>query len=424
MKANNKKSKISIHELLLNPNPKEKIKHDLYEFCQSAERIKGYLEMVKSPYTIGIYGGWGSGKTTLKNFIIEKIEEDSSKKICPVDFNAWQYEQQTGILIPLLSKLVKMAGFEPSKFKKLFSVFSMSLSDIFLKLATGSLLSVKDVTDFEKYADENFFKYSKYIDKVAEAKKEFQDLISQIIKKKEKEKTVIFIDELDRCNPENAIKLLESIKNFFNVDGCIFVILVDDEILTSYIDKKYEETKMDGYMYLDKIVNTKFGIPKIPQDKIKNLSREFDTDERFFSLSSKFNNARKISRIYEKIQLYNEGMEKFENNQRNLIEPKILPHEMKGSETKVCYYTTILLYEGYPKLYISLDGANQGFWRDLEAEIERYRSGRTEGGHEAIRRNLGLEPDEMKFLQHFFSIFKDFNHFMKYNYVLKELQII
>ncbi|MFQ6082267.1 MAG: P-loop NTPase fold protein, partial [Candidatus Aminicenantia bacterium] len=291
MELNQKKSKVSAEELILDPNPKITIKHDLYDFSEILELIKDYLEKIESPHPIGIYGGWGSGKTTLKNFIIESIENDPNTTIFPIDFNAWENEQQAGLLIPLLNKLFKTAGFKGEKAKKIFSVLTMSFSDIFLKLATVKLLSVKDFINFEKYVDENFLKYSEYFDKLGKARNDFKDLINQIIKNKKKGKVAIFVDELDRCNPDNAIRLLESIKNFFNVKGCVFIILVDDEILASYINKKYENTAMNGHLYLEKIVNTKFRIPKISLEKITKLFNQFAIIKPdFFTISPKMYN--------------------------------------------------------------------------------------------------------------------------------------
>jgi len=64
----------SVEEVVLDTYPKQKLEEDLYDFLPQAERIKEYLEKSNSPNTIGIYGSWGSGKSTLKNFIIKSIE--------------------------------------------------------------------------------------------------------------------------------------------------------------------------------------------------------------------------------------------------------------------------------------------------------------------------------------------------------------
>lgn len=42
---------------------------------------------------------------------------------------------------------------------------------------------------------------------------------------------LFLIDDLDRCLPEKAVEMLESIKQFLEVPGCAFVLAVDDEII-------------------------------------------------------------------------------------------------------------------------------------------------------------------------------------------------
>jgi predicted KAP-like P-loop ATPase len=50
---------------------------------------------------------------------------------------------------------------------------------------------------------------------------------------------VIFIDDLDRCNPEKALEVLESIKSFSDIEGIVYVIGMDSETINSLIKKKY-----------------------------------------------------------------------------------------------------------------------------------------------------------------------------------------
>ena len=73
---------------------------------------------------------------------------------------------------------------------------------------------------------------------------------------------VIFIDDLDRCDPEKALEVLESIKSFFDIEGIIYVIGMDSETINSLIKKKYgEEYAIKGLDYLQKIVQLPFQIP-------------------------------------------------------------------------------------------------------------------------------------------------------------------
>jgi predicted KAP-like P-loop ATPase len=96
---------------------------------------------------------------------------------------------------------------------------------------------------------------------VESTQRAFCELIQVSLNGLEKEegyklKRIVFcIDNLDRCAPENAINLLESVKNFLIVPGCTWVFAVDSEVIASYINKKYEDTAVNGYDYLDKIIS-------------------------------------------------------------------------------------------------------------------------------------------------------------------------
>ena len=73
---------------------------------------------------------------------------------------------------------------------------------------------------------------------------------------------VIFIDDLDRCTPEGALEILESIKTFFDIEGIIYVIGMDPTTIDPIIQVKYgENLKISGLDYMQKIVQLPFQIP-------------------------------------------------------------------------------------------------------------------------------------------------------------------
>lgn len=421
---------ISLPDLLFNPNAKIDIEHDLYGFSSDVDIIERYLEDCQSPYTIGIYGSWGSGKTTLKNFIIDQINKNQSSKIFPFDFNAWEYEQQTGILIPLISRLIKEAGLEASKIKKISSIVALAFSDLLLKASTANMMDLSDIVNFEEYANENFFKYAEYINNIEKTRDDFQIIIEEIIKKKQKqkkqiEKMVIFIDELDRCNPENTLKILESMKNYFDVEGCIFVIFVDDEILASYINKKYEDTKMDGQMYLEKIINIKFRIPKITKKKLNRLLKKIkvnlkiDVETEIFLETPKIYNPRKISKVMEKLKLFFQRNEGYDISK---FPEKIA--SQSGEQRNKMVLLIILLHEIYPKLYHDLNTWVAGFRQKIKTTLNQCKSDPSAPGYDKLKEYFDYESEEIFLLSYIFEIFKPDTNFDIMNEMLKEIQII
>ncbi len=86
-----------------------------------------------------------------------------------------------------------------------------------------------------------------------------KEALKKIINKQENHKLVIFIDDLDRCSPAYAIKFLEYIKHLFDVEGCIFVLAVDEEQLKSAVEVIYGNK--NGVDFLAKIIDFKFYLP-------------------------------------------------------------------------------------------------------------------------------------------------------------------
>lgn len=72
---------------------------------------------------------------------------------------------------------------------------------------------------------------------------------------------VVFIDDLDRCAPEKALEVLESLKTFFDIEGFVYVIGMNSETINSIVKKKYGEDFDKGLEYMQKIVQLPFQIP-------------------------------------------------------------------------------------------------------------------------------------------------------------------
>lgn len=96
----------------------------------------------------------------------------------------------------------------------------------------------------------------------------FKTLLEDLIVEKSN-RLVIFIDELDRCNPKFAMKLLERIKYFFKDDRFIFVFSTNLNQL-QYTVKKYYGNDFDGCYYLQKFFDYQLELPKIELDNYIN----------------------------------------------------------------------------------------------------------------------------------------------------------
>lgn len=87
-------------------------------------------------------------------------------------------------------------------------------------------------------------------------------------------RVVVFIDDLDRCLPEGALQVLESMKLFFDFDGFIFVVGLDKAVVEAAIDVRYANHHRDGATpaggfrvrgadYIKKIFQVPFALPAV-----------------------------------------------------------------------------------------------------------------------------------------------------------------
>lgn len=78
---------------------------------------------------------------------------------------------------------------------------------------------------------------------------------------------VFFIDELDRCRPDYAVRLLERIKHYFDDDRITFVFSINMSQLQGIV-KGYYGSELNALRYLDKFFDLRVGLPEVDYTSI------------------------------------------------------------------------------------------------------------------------------------------------------------
>lgn len=254
--------------------------------------VKNILTKMETPNVLGIYGDWGTGKTTFLHYLqmvitgkqkdekgedqdIEGLKDfrtsqGSLDKIEMVHFEPWKYEyaKDTDLLFALFEKIKKDLNIGDTSWAPVANA-ALKLSTDFIKHSLNSIIKNRVGLDIQEVAGnmgnaldavrvEKYGKilplYESWFSEFDELQKFFREFINAGLAKKGKEKLIIFIDDLDRCLPENTIKLLEAIKNFLYQENVIFVLAIDQNIVSQMIQKKYGLFSGYGLNYLEKIV--------------------------------------------------------------------------------------------------------------------------------------------------------------------------
>jgi GTPase SAR1 family protein len=286
---------------------------DFLGFDVHANLIKELIKDDKMlPLTIGLFGDWGSGKSSILE-VLKKDFEKEEKTAC-LYFNGWVFEGYDDAKAALLEAILKTFEDE-EKFgtglkediKKLFKsvnwmrVIGFGMKNIALPATaafmTGGLSVIpqlvhglKDaannpndlVAQIQGHDTENFLK--QFIKDPDDTDKfdlvrKFRDDFEKLLEKSKIEKLVIIIDDLDRCLPDRIIDNLEAIKLFLNVKNTAFVIGADPRIVRHAIEYRYKDKIIDGSAentndrivndYLEKLIQIPYNLPKLSDYEVE-----------------------------------------------------------------------------------------------------------------------------------------------------------
>jgi hypothetical protein len=258
---------------------------DLLGRIQIAKTILNRISEMDYPRTIGLYGGWGIGKTSILN-LMNAINEE--KKIPLIEkplityLDVWPYEVSGNLALPIIIQIRSLfGGIPPAEYskswRKITGVLFQAGTDILLRRTLDLELSdVKGYVDNLKDVSPdqvNIRDFETLVDNIRGARNSFVDMVRLARQANHDRRLVFLIDNLDRCSPDNVVQLLESIKNFLDVPNCVWVFAMDSGVIASYIDHKYAGTSMDGNSYLDKIIPEQYQIPPVSGKDLQILER-------------------------------------------------------------------------------------------------------------------------------------------------------
>jgi GTPase SAR1 family protein len=335
----------------------------LYSFITSA---------IQPPYSLSIHGSWGAGKTTLMMELKKQFKDDGYPVFW---FNPWEFEQADDILHTFLSQLTRTADKRWEKPVKAAGILGLTLLgtsiDLVARLTTGNKLNLKNVDYISEKASADFKKTfeafeGKYLDQhpLEILREDFKSFTVETAKKHEEKPLIVFLDDLDRCLPENALTLLEAIKNLFVIKGAkvIFITGIDTHIARQFIIERYKGLDSSfAYNYFKKIFNFTVSVPSLSTENYSELlQKRYDEMIPAFSnieLPSNFENlltselsrflvdggVKSIRQIYNVLQ---EGIFFF------LVNP---PKRVSDAESyDIIYLGLLTLKEGWPDLFEEL----------------------------------------------------------------------
>jgi predicted KAP-like P-loop ATPase len=395
------------------------------------KHILKVIRGAQPPKTLAIHGTWGTGKTSLMaqlytelggDYKFKKPEKTNGKpqgksdlKNQVVWFDAWQYQHEENILVPLLHEIRAQLTW---KYKFINSVAETVVPGLMAALQSIDLTFGKIGT---KSFTENYLKNEKEFQKerfsddlgAEMLRKMLQEAISQLLgldkivyeaKNTDGRKLIVFIDDLDRCEPGTAYRVLEAIKVYLNLDNCLFVLGMDMQEVERMLAQKYEKLyKKEGQHQQELRNHARLYLEKICQDVFHLPVLDADTREAYFctllkdlKISKDPQSALLFDQIVLKIKEFH-FLPPFPRSIKMLANTVLSHHDQveiftgatsRTTEFLILAYLYTFHYEVYQLIYLHRDKSfyNQAFLPYCQDSAQF--KGENPGGHPLLERIL------------------------------------
>lgn len=246
------------------------------------------------PATIGVYGDWGSGKSSLIKMAVEKLaKKENSGNIVTLNFNGWifeGYEDAKTVLLENILDSIQENSKLTSKGKKIIQGLYKSIDKIKLVkkgiayasdfIITGGVgvmveqvvsqvkaINGQDLTESQIKQTFESIKDELNMTDLRNDLKQFQKNFAALLNESKIDKLVVFIDELDRCSPDTIIETLEAMRLFVFTGNTVFIIGADERHISYSVERRFSEIKGNqiniGKEYLEKLVQYPVRIPRL-----------------------------------------------------------------------------------------------------------------------------------------------------------------
>lgn len=294
------------------------VKEDRLGHEQVAEQLAALVCRVKTPANVALYGPWGSGKTGIANLLrarIDRAKLDGEGPLRFVRYDAFKFAEKP-LRRNFISATAKELGIDDPKYRgdlysgRTTTDYSMTAATIWRLI--GTFVGVVAVVVVAVVvvalvaaglADGPFFK--DFSDRVgsyllagvpaaslltvlvalaakqlaverrtdkADSDEQFEELFEDLVRDSGAARLVVFVDELDRCAPDEVVATLDAVRTFLGVKKCVFVVAADQQVIEEALRSGVPEANpLDtanpyysvGSAYLDKVFQYQVFVPPL-----------------------------------------------------------------------------------------------------------------------------------------------------------------
>lgn len=267
--------------------PKLKPEDDRLGYAQFAERIARTVVSLKAPngYVIGIHGAWGSGKSTVLNFVtvyMDRLNKDSRESpIVHIDFRPWLVTGHYDLITAFFKVLSEHLGPKKSRTRAWFENNRDAVSDTSNQLvdaaATVAITIDPSAGAMSRVAGSVARKsLGSVIERFLEEpslQKAYQKL-RKLLKNSEK-RFLVTIDDIDRLEDVEVKSIMRMVKSIGQLPNVIYLLSYDREVVWSVLDGGDAHA---GSSFGEKIIQQELDLPQPPKN---TLLRMLDQETEF-----------------------------------------------------------------------------------------------------------------------------------------------
>lgn len=345
--------------------------------------------------TLAVQGEWGSGKTSLMNFVAEDLKRHQ-RVAAVIEFNTWEMaflDSGPILTVALMQKILdKIPVTDQDKRAQILETLAKVAALRTLELAPSLVGAVAPNEILAKAVEKGAAAAAERINgpkldlpqQVLAVRKSFGDEVAGFLARQEQgARLVVLVDDLDRLPPHRAVELMESLKSIMDCEGCVFVLAVDFDVVVQGIKQKYPDMTEDkGRSFFDKLVQVPFRMPSVKEATIRALvedalSGETPDDLKFYTricwLASGGNprTAKRVINSFVLMGTIAAGMPDPTGATRSVEEtPHGAADEAGASVEERLLFCLQALHVGFPAVSGNLDGDAAGLKAATEAAIE------------------------------------------------------
>lgn len=286
-KKNNEESALSI------PN-KNSIPADIFGRGRIADQMCQLIVDMKAEAIspLALDGKWGSGKSVHAGRMKKCFEDKYADQIKCIYWNASAEDYSENPLLSFIAFLYQhiekgeKKNFGANSIKVLSNGFFSGILNLANQASRKFMsLDVKELSDaiqsgMKKSEDDSYdsvlTQFTNHLDGIAAESARLKAAEKLLLSVGGEKELIVIIDELDRCRPDFALKMLESIKHLFATENCKFILVMNKDSMASSVEHLYGLTRDAALHYLNKYINRTFQLPNRYQHGIVSADCTLD----------------------------------------------------------------------------------------------------------------------------------------------------